>query len=88
MTTYLQVTAIIDAFAAVFSWGTGTKEALPAEREGPLTWGGGEGTRTPNPLLAKQVRYQLRHAPERYEVMRPRDRAPQCEGLVRRVVGY
>ncbi len=25
--------------------------------------GGGEGTRTPNPLLAKQVRYQLRHAP-------------------------
>src|SRR5690625_3926743 len=25
---------------------------------------GGEGTRTPNPLLAKQVRYQLRHAPE------------------------
>lgn len=26
--------------------------------------GGGTGTRTPNPLLAKQVRYQLRHAPE------------------------
>src|SRR5690625_2545165 len=25
---------------------------------------GGKGTRTPNPLLAKQVRYQLRHAPE------------------------
>lgn len=24
---------------------------------------GGKGTRTPNPLLAKQVRYQLRHAP-------------------------
>ena len=24
---------------------------------------GGEGTRTPNPLLAKQMRYQLRHAP-------------------------
>ena len=24
---------------------------------------GGKGTRTPNPLLAKQVRYQLRHTP-------------------------
>jgi hypothetical protein len=32
----------------------------------PLTWafvGGDEGTRTLNPLLAKQVRYQLRHVP-------------------------
>ena len=27
--------------------------------------GGGKGTRTPNPLLAKQVRYQLRHTPRR-----------------------
>ena len=26
---------------------------------------GGKGTRTPNPLLAKQVRYQLRHTPVR-----------------------
>ena len=26
--------------------------------------GGAKGTRTPNPLLAKQVRYQLRHGPE------------------------
>ena len=25
---------------------------------------GGKGTRTPNPLLAKQMRYQLRHTPE------------------------
>ena len=24
---------------------------------------GAEGTRTPNPLLAKQMRYQLRHGP-------------------------
>jgi hypothetical protein len=24
---------------------------------------GAKGTRTPNPLLAKQVRYQLRHGP-------------------------
>src|SRR5699024_1520289 len=28
-----------------------------------FSFGGGKGTRTPNPLLAKQVRYQLRHAP-------------------------
>ena len=28
-----------------------------------LTFSGAEGTRTPNPLLAKQVRYQLRHSP-------------------------
>lgn len=28
-----------------------------------FSYGGGTGTRTPNPLLAKQVRYQLRHAP-------------------------
>jgi hypothetical protein len=26
--------------------------------------GGDEGTRTPNPRLAKAVRYQLRHVPE------------------------
>src|SRR5699024_11595753 len=29
------------------------------------TSGGAEGTRTPNPLLAKQMRYQLRHGPRR-----------------------
>jgi hypothetical protein len=28
-----------------------------------LTRSGAKGTRTPNPLLAKQVRYQLRHGP-------------------------
>jgi hypothetical protein len=28
-----------------------------------LTRGGAKGTRTPNPLLAKQVRCQLRHGP-------------------------
>jgi hypothetical protein len=28
-----------------------------------LTRGGAKGTRTPNPLLAKQVRYLLRHGP-------------------------
>lgn len=31
---------------------------------GPYVLRGGKGTRTPNPLLAKQVRYQLRHTPE------------------------
>ena len=36
-------------------------------QDGPdsLIWlGGAKGTRTPNPLLAKQVRYQLRHGPK------------------------
>ncbi len=35
----------------------------PGPWTGVLPFGGGTGTRTPNPLLAKQVRYQLRHAP-------------------------
>ena len=48
--------------AVLFS-STGGKEALPAERKEPLNCGGAKGTRTPNPLLAKQVRYQLRHGP-------------------------
>ena len=39
------------------------KEALSRKGKGPLTCGGAKGTRTPNPLLAKQVRYQLRHGP-------------------------
>ena len=29
----------------------------------PCAWGGPEGTRTPDPLHAMQVRYQLRHRP-------------------------
>ncbi len=33
--------------------------------------GGAKGTRTPNPLLAKQVRYQLRHGPEVVRCARP-----------------
>ena len=36
---------------------------------------GAKGTRTPNPLLAKQVRYQLRHSPvrlsPRHTMLRP-----------------
>src|SRR5690606_33218357 len=43
--------------------GVGSTRARPAEREGPREPGGGDRTRTDNPLLAKQVRYQLRHAP-------------------------
>ena len=38
--------------------------------------GGGKGTRTPNPLLAKQVRYQLRHGP--LEIDRISDLLPDC----------
>ncbi len=29
----------------------------------PLDVGGAEGTRTPDPLVANEVRYQLRHSP-------------------------
>ena len=49
---------------AVLLWGMRTKEARPEGQKGPLTWGGAKGTRTPNPLLAKQVRYHLRHGPD------------------------
>ena len=38
-----------------------TKEALLSEQD---LFGGAEGTRTPDPLHAMQVRYQLRHSPE------------------------
>ena len=48
---------------AVLRWSQGTEKALSYERKGPVTCGGAKGTRTPNPLLAKQVRYQLRHGP-------------------------
>ena len=40
------------------------KAESPGRYRPGLSFGGGTGTRTPNPLLAKQVRYQLRHAPE------------------------
>ena len=40
------------------------RETLSRTGKGPLTCGGAKGTRTPNPLLAKQVRYQLRHGPQ------------------------
>jgi hypothetical protein len=38
---------------------------VPVISDRDFPYGGGTGTRTPNPLLAKQVRYQLRHAPIR-----------------------
>ena len=52
----------------LFRWGTyhhgrSTKKRTRLDA-GSSVFGGGEGTRTPNPLLAKQMRYQLRHAPE------------------------
>ncbi len=59
---------------------TDTKEPLPGDRKGALTCGGAKGTRTPNPLLAKQVRYQLRHGPEWGSGLRTRKsprRSPQ-----------
>ena len=37
---------------------------IPSPREVELGMSGANGTRTRNPLLAKQVRYQLRHSPE------------------------
>jgi len=49
---------------------TSTEEALSREGKGPLNCGGAKGTRTPNPLLAKQVRYQLRHGPDGSPVRR------------------
>ncbi len=55
------------------TWATGEPDSSPPERRRLRTIlvrslrvsGGGKGTRTPNPLLAKQVRYQLRHTPRR-----------------------
>jgi hypothetical protein len=60
-------------------------EAPPDERKGPLTCGGAKGTRTPNPLLAKQVRYQLRHGPSDTNPPHNRGRTAS-EVLVRRGV--
>src|SRR5947209_1472600 len=45
--------------------------------------GGAEGTRTPDPLLAKQVRYQLRHSPVAYCYLRsPSPQVTQRGGLL------
>ena len=43
----------------------GLNAKVPVISDRDFSYGGGTGTRTPNPLLAKQVRYQLRHAPIR-----------------------
>ena len=37
------------------------------QRDG-ITYGGAEGIRTPDPLLAKQVLYQLSYSPTGYSV--------------------
>ncbi len=47
----------------------GCNEKAPAEA-GAFSLGGPEGTRTPDPLHAMQVRYQLRHRPV-FFVFRP-----------------
>ena len=39
------------------------RRALPKRVSVSTFSSGAKGTRTPNPLLAKQVRYQLRHGP-------------------------
>ncbi len=46
-------------------WVRSLKAKVPVISDRDFSYGGGTGTRTPNPLLAKQVRYQLRHAPIR-----------------------
>ena len=45
--------------------GSGLERRMPQRGAAavPLGWGGANGTRTRNPLLAKQVRYLLRHGP-------------------------
>ena len=51
--------------------GTGWADGPRPNREGAAEPGGGDGTRTRNPLLAKQVRCQLRHAPRSGQHIRP-----------------
>gem|GEM_PF-3072221 len=45
------------------------KKVKPGEDESFRVYlsGGARGTRTPDPLLAKQMRYQLRYSPVLYE---------------------
>lgn len=49
---------------AVLGSCTTAKRPSPVVRKEPLTCGGAKGTRTPDPLTASEVRYQLRHSPE------------------------
>jgi hypothetical protein len=52
-------------FAAVL-WSQTTQRPSSQIGREPLTCsdvGGAEGTRTPDPLVANEVRYQLRHSP-------------------------
>ena len=49
--------------------------------------GGAKGTRTPNPLLAKQVRYQLRHGPGWPRSHPPKAARPTHDGTSSRLAG-
>src|SRR4029079_1344956 len=67
-------------------------EPLPIAPRRPSS--GAKGTRTPNPLLAKQVRYQLRHGPwvptprpARRSADGPRPRLRRCGADVVRGLG-
>jgi hypothetical protein len=59
---------------------TGPKVQLKSRCKPALTRGGAKGTRTPNPLLAKQVRYQLRHGPGWPRPHPPRAARPTHDG--------
>ncbi|GAA4885046.1 hypothetical protein GCM10025788_26430 [Serinicoccus chungangensis] len=65
------------AHVAVLIWGTGKTEAPPGTREGASDLGGGEGTRTPNPLLPRENGKAL----DRHTVTRFINRAGTAAGL-------
>ena len=62
MTAFQRATAVL----CCCTLAPDTARALIPDRERALACGyigGAEGTRTPDPLVANEVRYQLRHSP-------------------------